>query len=60
MLTNRFHKTIQFHLKAESCIIMQKVNPFTQKKAGKRFENAKNELKMKEQALKLQKNVNKN
>jgi len=25
-----------------------------------RFKNAKNELKMKEQALKLQKNVNKN
>ncbi len=46
---------------------MQKVNPFTRKKANEtfkmqeqRFENAKNELKMKEQALKLQKNVNKN
>ena len=39
---------------------MQKVNPLTRKKANKTFKMQENDLKMKEQALKLQKNVNKN
>jgi len=46
MLTNRFHKAIQFHLKAESCIIMQKINPLTRKKANKTFEMQEFDLKM--------------
>ena len=46
MLTNRFHKAIQFPLKAKSCIIMQKVNPFTRKKANKTFKMQENDLKM--------------
>lgn len=46
MLTNRFHKAIQFPLKAESCIIIQKINPLTLKKANETFKMQEYDLKM--------------
>jgi len=46
MLTNRFHKAIQFHLKAESCIIMQKISPITREKANETFKMQEFDLKM--------------